>query len=202
MPTPVWGRDELRAGEMWNSNSLTSWLIVAAGSMPSPPSSSRRTGARLACGHRRRAPLDWQPNVRLASPGEGLDGLARSPAMTECHASAAAYSAGSSAESAIGGSLPGVSKSKMTSWSVRKTSWRESCVASISNGGPWLRSSFNTIPGAVDEGDDDDQPAHSVALGDEPSGEPLDDLAYGAHAVDRGYGSPLPSAPSEHGRRL
>ena len=31
VPTPVWGRDELGAGEMWNSNSLTSWLIARAG---------------------------------------------------------------------------------------------------------------------------------------------------------------------------
>jgi len=31
VPTPVWGRDELHAGEMWNSNSLTSWLIVSSG---------------------------------------------------------------------------------------------------------------------------------------------------------------------------
>ena len=31
VPTPVWGRDELRAGEMWNSNSLTSWLLSKAG---------------------------------------------------------------------------------------------------------------------------------------------------------------------------
>ena len=31
VPTPVWGRDELHAGEMWNSNSLTSWLISRAG---------------------------------------------------------------------------------------------------------------------------------------------------------------------------
>lgn len=30
-PTPVWGRDELRAGEMWNSNSLISWLLVRGG---------------------------------------------------------------------------------------------------------------------------------------------------------------------------
>ena len=30
-PTPVWGRDELGAGEMWNSNSLISWLIVRSG---------------------------------------------------------------------------------------------------------------------------------------------------------------------------
>jgi hypothetical protein len=31
VPTPVWGRDELQAGEMWNSNSLTSWLIARGG---------------------------------------------------------------------------------------------------------------------------------------------------------------------------
>jgi hypothetical protein len=31
VPTPVWGRDELGAGEMWNSNSLTSWLVVRSG---------------------------------------------------------------------------------------------------------------------------------------------------------------------------
>jgi hypothetical protein len=30
-PTPVWGRDEIVAGEMWNSNSLISWLIARAG---------------------------------------------------------------------------------------------------------------------------------------------------------------------------
>lgn len=30
VPTPVWGRDELGTGEMWNSNSLISWLIVGA----------------------------------------------------------------------------------------------------------------------------------------------------------------------------
>jgi hypothetical protein len=31
IPTPVWGRDELRAGEMWNSNSVTSWLLARSG---------------------------------------------------------------------------------------------------------------------------------------------------------------------------
>jgi hypothetical protein len=31
VPTPVWGRDELRAGEMWNSNSFISWLIASSG---------------------------------------------------------------------------------------------------------------------------------------------------------------------------
>jgi hypothetical protein len=31
VPRPVWGRDELEAGEMWNSNSVTAWLIATAG---------------------------------------------------------------------------------------------------------------------------------------------------------------------------
>ncbi|MEA2222878.1 MAG: hypothetical protein QOJ29_5464 [Thermoleophilaceae bacterium] len=31
VPRPVWGRDELKAGEMWNSNSMIAWLIATAG---------------------------------------------------------------------------------------------------------------------------------------------------------------------------
>jgi hypothetical protein len=31
IPTPVWGRDQLGAGEMWNSNSVTSWLLSSGG---------------------------------------------------------------------------------------------------------------------------------------------------------------------------
>jgi hypothetical protein len=31
VPNPVWGRDELETGEMWNSNSMTAWLIATAG---------------------------------------------------------------------------------------------------------------------------------------------------------------------------
>lgn len=30
-PRPVWGRDELRAGEMWNSNSVVAWVLARAG---------------------------------------------------------------------------------------------------------------------------------------------------------------------------
>jgi hypothetical protein len=30
VPTPVWGRDELGAGQMWNSNSVTSWVLTRA----------------------------------------------------------------------------------------------------------------------------------------------------------------------------
>lgn len=47
VPTPVWGRDELRAGEMWNSNSVVAWLIAAAG-LPTdalrPPPQGRAPG--------------------------------------------------------------------------------------------------------------------------------------------------------------
>ncbi len=31
IPTPVWGRDQLGAGEMWNSNSVTSWVLTRSG---------------------------------------------------------------------------------------------------------------------------------------------------------------------------
>ena len=31
VPTPVWGRDELATGEMWNSNSVIAWVIARAG---------------------------------------------------------------------------------------------------------------------------------------------------------------------------
>lgn len=31
VPAPVWGRDELRAGEMWNSNSIVSWALARSG---------------------------------------------------------------------------------------------------------------------------------------------------------------------------
>ncbi|HMJ00485.1 MAG TPA: hypothetical protein VK488_11675 [Gaiellaceae bacterium] len=47
VPTPVWGRDELAAGEMWNSNSLISWLLTRAGLDVEglhPPSGGRAPG--------------------------------------------------------------------------------------------------------------------------------------------------------------
>jgi hypothetical protein len=31
IPTPVWGRDAMGAGEMWNSNSVTSWALTRSG---------------------------------------------------------------------------------------------------------------------------------------------------------------------------
>ena len=47
VPTAVWGRDELAAGEMWNSNSIIAWLIAACG-LPAesihPPAGGRAPG--------------------------------------------------------------------------------------------------------------------------------------------------------------
>ncbi len=58
VPTPVWGRDELGAGEMWNSNSTISWLLARSGiaveSIALPPAG--------------RAP-GWQAGVAVARRG-------------------------------------------------------------------------------------------------------------------------------------
>lgn len=46
-PTPVWGRDHLRTGDMWNSNSLVSWLLTRVALVRdalTPPSQGRAPG--------------------------------------------------------------------------------------------------------------------------------------------------------------
>lgn len=47
VPTAVWGRDELNTGDMWNSNSLISWLLASSGidtdDLP-PPAGGRAPG--------------------------------------------------------------------------------------------------------------------------------------------------------------
>lgn len=58
VPTPVWGRDELRAGEMWNSNSIIAWVLAAAG-LPTddlrPPPGGRAPGWRAGLDVARRS---------------------------------------------------------------------------------------------------------------------------------------------------
>ena len=47
VPSAVWGRDELKAGEMWNSNSVIAWLITRAGICADalqPPAGGRAPG--------------------------------------------------------------------------------------------------------------------------------------------------------------
>jgi len=49
VPKPVWGRDELHAGEMWNSNSVISWLVARSGldaGSVQPPAGGRAPGWR------------------------------------------------------------------------------------------------------------------------------------------------------------
>jgi hypothetical protein len=49
VPSLTWGRDEIGAGEMWNSNSLTAWLLARSGhelAALGPPSSGRAPGWR------------------------------------------------------------------------------------------------------------------------------------------------------------
>ena len=58
-PTPVWGRDELGTGEMWNSNSVVAWVLSAAGAPVErvrPPAGGRAPGwdAGLAVAARQR----------------------------------------------------------------------------------------------------------------------------------------------------
>jgi hypothetical protein len=58
VPTPVWGRDELGAGEMWNSNSAVAWLIARCGldaESISPPTGGRAPGWRAGVVVARRA---------------------------------------------------------------------------------------------------------------------------------------------------
>jgi hypothetical protein len=57
LPSPVWGRDELGTGEMWNSNSVIAWLLARSG-LPvdaiRPPAGGRAPGwqAGLAVANR------------------------------------------------------------------------------------------------------------------------------------------------------
>src|SRR5690349_12796946 len=69
-PLPVWGRDELRTGDMWNSNSFIAWLIECAGldaAAIEPPSAGRapgwQAGVVVAARRGRRKP----PPASLAS---------------------------------------------------------------------------------------------------------------------------------------
>jgi hypothetical protein len=66
VPTPVWGRDELRAGEMWNSNSVTAWLIARTGldaEAIQPPSGGRAPGWRAGLVVARRQDINARQRI-------------------------------------------------------------------------------------------------------------------------------------------
>jgi hypothetical protein len=62
-PIAVWGRDEFGAGEMWNSNSLTSWLLTRGGlevERVRPPLGGRAPGWHAGVVVARHGPLARQ----------------------------------------------------------------------------------------------------------------------------------------------
>ena len=91
LPSPVWGRDELGTGEMWNSNSVIAWRL-ARGGLPTdairPPAGGRVPGwqAGLTVAHRSAATMG-PPHLK-ANQIEGHDAhiqafqAGRSPAAT------------------------------------------------------------------------------------------------------------------------
>ena len=47
VPTPLWGRDELETGDMWNSNSVVAWVLARSGmdaESIQPPAGGRAPG--------------------------------------------------------------------------------------------------------------------------------------------------------------
>jgi hypothetical protein len=61
VPTPVWGRDELGTGEMWNSNSVIAWVLVRSAIHAEsirPPAGGRAPGwqAGIEVAHRQEPP--------------------------------------------------------------------------------------------------------------------------------------------------
>ena len=77
VPTPVWGRDELHAGEGWNSNSVIAWLIATAGLRAEelhPPLNGRAPGWDAGLEVARRGP-DCGFSLIAAQQGSGAEGV-------------------------------------------------------------------------------------------------------------------------------
>ena len=81
VPTLVWGRDESHAGEMWNSNSLISWLLTRSGhdvdSVQVPPG-GRAPGWQAGIVVARRPRDDEAVVVRSRAPSSASPGASRS----------------------------------------------------------------------------------------------------------------------------
>jgi hypothetical protein len=78
VPTPAWGRDELGAGEMWNSNSVISWLIEASSldaAAIRPPAGGRAPGWVAGVAVARRSRYKHGGSVHAASRAEVRDFL-------------------------------------------------------------------------------------------------------------------------------
>jgi len=78
VPAATWGRDELRTGDMWNSNSLTSWLLASSGVRTAdlrPPRGGRAPGwdAGLVVDARQAAGGGREPSF-VTVPAQGCRG--------------------------------------------------------------------------------------------------------------------------------
>jgi hypothetical protein len=82
LPAPVWGRDELGTGEMWNSNSVIAWLLARAGCPAdriAPPAGGRAPGWAAGIAVASRAAGDGARTGSSAGPeseGHGVTHLA------------------------------------------------------------------------------------------------------------------------------
>ena len=81
VPTAVWGRDEMDAGDMWNSNSLTAWLLASFGleaAAGRPPSGGRAPGWEAGLVAARRVDLEGVARgVTSGSTSECRDRISR-----------------------------------------------------------------------------------------------------------------------------
>jgi hypothetical protein len=78
VPTPVWGRDELATGEMWNSNSVIAWVIARSGvdtESTQPPAGGRAPGWQAGLEVARRG------SDQTARPGQGLRCVSKKATM-------------------------------------------------------------------------------------------------------------------------
>jgi hypothetical protein len=73
LPIPVWGRDELGTGDMWNSNSVIAWLLARTG-LPTdvirPPAGGRAPGWAAGLITARRSPIPG-PGISAAAQPSG-----------------------------------------------------------------------------------------------------------------------------------
>jgi hypothetical protein len=71
VPTPVWGRDELATGDMWNSNSVIAWVIARSGmdiESIQPPARGRAPGWQAGLVVARRQQDEAAQNARVHRP--------------------------------------------------------------------------------------------------------------------------------------
>jgi len=111
IPTPVWGRDEMGTGEMWNSNSVVSWALARSGvdlAGLQPPPGGRAPGwhAGLAVAARDDGDAPRRP-LRLALLGKPGSGKGTQGAELARHLGVPLISMGDLLRSRAAGTTPG-----------------------------------------------------------------------------------------------